>query len=103
MLSGTIEQWLIVTAAMGTVYEFTRCSAANLRRKDDTWNEAIGGFFGGAVVGLRCMLPQNVRAGSLPADSTNRPEYPRDCGLRSRPFDHSRDLSLHRPLDRWSP
>ncbi|KAK7521458.1 uncharacterized protein IWZ02DRAFT_430377 [Phyllosticta citriasiana] len=39
--------------ALGTIYEFTRCSSANLRRKDDTWNEAIGGFFGGAVIGLK--------------------------------------------------
>ncbi|KAF2144450.1 uncharacterized protein K452DRAFT_284769 [Aplosporella prunicola CBS 121167] len=39
--------------AMGFSYEFVRCATANLRQKDDTWNEIIGGFFGGAMVGLR--------------------------------------------------
>lgn len=38
---------------MGGVYEFARSASANLRQKDDSWNEAIGGFFGGAMVGLR--------------------------------------------------
>ncbi len=33
---------------------FTKTAAANLREKDDAWNAAIGGFFGGTMVGLRC-------------------------------------------------
>ena len=41
-------------AAMGGAFEFTRLAAANLREKDDSWNPAIGGFFGGAVAGMRC-------------------------------------------------
>ncbi|MCJ1269700.1 hypothetical protein MMC22_009592 [Lobaria immixta] len=42
-----------VFAAMGGAFEFTRVAAANLREKDDCWNPTIGGFFGGAVLGLR--------------------------------------------------
>lgn len=41
-------------AAMGGAFEFTRLASANLREKDDSWNPAIGGFFGGAVAGMRC-------------------------------------------------
>ena len=41
-------------AAMGGAFEFTRLAAANLREKDDSWNPAIGGFFGGAVAGMKC-------------------------------------------------
>lgn len=44
---------IAVFTAMGGVYEFARSASANLRQKDDSWNEAIGGFFGGAMVGLR--------------------------------------------------
>ncbi|KAK4192294.1 Tim17/Tim22/Tim23/Pmp24 family-domain-containing protein [Podospora australis] len=40
-------------AAVGTAYEFTRVAAANLREKEDHYNNAIGGFVGGAVLGLR--------------------------------------------------
>jgi len=39
---------------MGGTYEFCRRAAANLRAKDDTYNEAIGGFVSGSVIGLRC-------------------------------------------------
>ncbi|KAJ4293033.1 hypothetical protein N0V88_005697 [Collariella sp. IMI 366227] len=40
-------------AAVGGVYEFTRVASANLRQKNDFWNNGIGGFCGGAVMGLR--------------------------------------------------
>ena len=40
-------------AAMGGAFEFTRVAAANLREKDDSWNPAVGGFFGGAVAGMK--------------------------------------------------
>ncbi|KAL8713863.1 MAG: hypothetical protein Q9220_002008 [cf. Caloplaca sp. 1 TL-2023] len=58
----TTSGWGVITrtggtigifAAVGGVYEFTRIAAANLREKDDSWNPAIGGFFGGGVMGLR--------------------------------------------------
>lgn len=39
---------------MGGAYEFFRTAAANLREKNDSYNEAIGGFVGGAMLGLRC-------------------------------------------------
>ncbi|KAF2459646.1 NADH-ubiquinone oxidoreductase 213 kDa subunit [Lineolata rhizophorae] len=39
-------------AALGAGYAFTSTAAANLREKDDAYNEAIGGFFGGSVIGL---------------------------------------------------
>ena len=36
---------------MGGAYEFTKAASANLRKKDDSWNPAIGGFIGGAILG----------------------------------------------------
>ncbi|KAL8704062.1 MAG: hypothetical protein Q9201_002761 [Fulgogasparrea decipioides] len=36
-------------AAIGGTYEFARTAAANLREKNDAYNNAIGGFFGGGV------------------------------------------------------
>lgn len=39
-------------AAVGAGYQFTRDATANLRQKNDIYNEAIGGFVGGTVVGL---------------------------------------------------
>jgi len=42
------------TAAMGGAYEFSKCASANLRQKDDSYNGAIGGFFAGSMLGLRC-------------------------------------------------
>ncbi|KAI9707309.1 MAG: hypothetical protein M1836_000269 [Candelina mexicana] len=44
---------IAVFAAMGGTYEFSRTASANLREKDDSWNPTIGGFLGGAVLGLR--------------------------------------------------
>ncbi|KAK0721535.1 Tim17/Tim22/Tim23/Pmp24 family-domain-containing protein [Apiosordaria backusii] len=46
-------------AAVGTVYEFSRVASANLREKNDHYNNAIAGALGGAVLGLR--------AGRIPA------------------------------------
>lgn len=40
-------------AAMGGAYAFTKTVSANLRQKEDAWNTAIGGFFGGSMIGLR--------------------------------------------------
>jgi hypothetical protein len=42
----------VPTAAVGASFAFTTTAAANLREKSDPWNPAIGGFFGGAVLGL---------------------------------------------------
>ena len=41
-------------AAMGGSYEFAKTASANLREKDDSWNNAIGGFFAGTMLGLKC-------------------------------------------------
>ncbi|KAK4237579.1 hypothetical protein C8A03DRAFT_15907 [Achaetomium macrosporum] len=46
-------EMVVTMAAAGGVYEFTRLASANLREKEDFWNEGIGGFFAGATVGLR--------------------------------------------------
>lgn len=43
---------LIGTAAMGGTYTFASLASANLREKDDTWNVAIGGFAGGAMLSM---------------------------------------------------
>ncbi|MCJ1274104.1 hypothetical protein MMC21_001899 [Puttea exsequens] len=40
-------------AAAGGAYSFSKAAAANLREKDDSYNPAIGGFFGGAILGMR--------------------------------------------------
>ena len=43
-------------AAMGGTFEFVRIASANLREKDDSWNPAIGGFFAGGILGMKCQL-----------------------------------------------
>lgn len=50
---------------MGGAYEFARTASANLRQKDDSWNEAIGGFFGGAMIGLRCKRDTIAMVGDI--------------------------------------
>lgn len=47
-------------AAMGGTYEFVKTASANLREKEDAWNVALGGFFSGAILGLRG-LPFPIR------------------------------------------
>ena len=42
-----------VVAAVGGTYEFTRFASANLRERDDSLNQAIGGFLAGSILGLR--------------------------------------------------
>lgn len=43
---------LSFAGAVGASYKFSELAAANLREKDDHYNSAIGGFVGGAVLGL---------------------------------------------------
>lgn len=38
---------------MGGTYSFVRTASANLREQDDVYNTALGGFFSGALLGLR--------------------------------------------------
>jgi len=53
-------------AAMGASYAFTKTVSANLREKEDHYNTAIGGFFGGAIVGLtRRTMPATLGYGAL--------------------------------------
>ncbi|KAJ5972051.1 Mitochondrial inner membrane translocase subunit Tim17/Tim22/Tim23/peroxisomal protein PMP24 [Penicillium vulpinum] len=40
-------------AAMGGTYEFIKTASANLREKEDHYNVTLGGFFSGAILGLR--------------------------------------------------
>ena len=42
-----------ILGTMGGAYSFTKIASANLRREDDAWNTAIGGFVGGFIMGLR--------------------------------------------------
>lgn len=42
-----------LTAAMGGTYAFVSTASANLRQKNDAYNAGLGGFFAGALVGLR--------------------------------------------------
>jgi hypothetical protein len=56
-------------ATVGGVYEFTKTASANLREKEDQYNEAISGFLAGATMGVTSKLG----AGSLwsAADTTD--------------------------------
>ncbi|KAI9807763.1 MAG: hypothetical protein M1825_005068 [Sarcosagium campestre] len=42
-----------IFAAMGGAHEFVSNASANLRQKDDSWNQTFGGFFAGAILGLK--------------------------------------------------
>lgn len=42
-------------AAMGASYAFASTVSANLRQKNDSWNQAIGGLVGGSMIGLTRM------------------------------------------------
>ncbi|KAJ5172903.1 hypothetical protein N7492_005496 [Penicillium capsulatum] len=42
-----------IFAAMGGTYSFVRTASANLREQEDVYNTALGGFFSGALLGLR--------------------------------------------------
>jgi hypothetical protein len=42
-----------LAAAVGGTYEFTRFASANLRERDDSLNQALGGFLAGSILGLR--------------------------------------------------
>lgn len=51
----SISQLLIcfLLVAMGATYEFIKTASANLREREDHYNVALGGFFSGAILGLR--------------------------------------------------
>jgi len=42
-------------AAMGGTYQFITTATANLREKQDPWNQFLGGFSAGSFIGLRSM------------------------------------------------
>lgn len=44
---------MVVVAAMGGAYEFTRAASANIRERNSALNSGIGGFFAGSVLGLK--------------------------------------------------
>lgn len=44
-------------AAMGGTYEFIKTASANLRETEDPWNTALGGFFAGSILGMKCKFP----------------------------------------------
>ncbi|EDU45777.1 NADH-ubiquinone oxidoreductase a subunit [Pyrenophora tritici-repentis] len=57
---------IAVFGTAGVAYQFTKDAAANLRRKDDTYNEAMAGFAAGATTGIfRRSLPYMLGAGAL--------------------------------------
>ncbi|KAF2737904.1 NADH-ubiquinone oxidoreductase 213 kDa subunit [Polyplosphaeria fusca] len=63
-------------AGVGAVYQFSRDSAANLRGKDDAYNEAIGGFLGGIGVGLaRRSIPFMLGMGVVTATTMSAWRY----------------------------
>ncbi|KAK3317871.1 hypothetical protein B0T19DRAFT_300562 [Cercophora scortea] len=56
-----------VSAVMG-MYEFSRIAAANLREKEDHYNQAIGGFLAGSILGLRTgRMPRILGLGAFSA------------------------------------
>jgi hypothetical protein len=48
-------------ASMGGTYEFVKTASANLREKEDHWNTTWGGFFSGAIIGLRGLFNPFLR------------------------------------------
>ena len=42
----------MISVAAGAGFGFSRGAAANLRQSNDSYNDAIGGFVCGAVVGM---------------------------------------------------
>ena len=52
-LSFTLTVADMHAAAMGGTYAFVSTASANLRQKNDAYNAGLGGFFAGALVGLR--------------------------------------------------
>lgn len=46
---------------MGGTYAFVSTAAANLRQKNDAYNPGLGGFFAGALVGLRSTPIRNKK------------------------------------------
>jgi hypothetical protein len=70
LLSESLHAVLTIDlAAMGLSYGFTKTFAANIRQKEDSWNTAIGGFFGGSMIGLRGMV--HVESSSFRPLNTN--------------------------------
>ncbi|KAI9367496.1 hypothetical protein BJX61DRAFT_547435 [Aspergillus egyptiacus] len=94
-----IGPWGVVTrtggtigifAAMGGTYEFVKTASANLREKEDTWNVALGGFFSGAILGLRARtFPALLGYGAALAGAMGSFDY---CG--STLFGRERDLNV---------
>ncbi|GKZ21089.1 hypothetical protein AbraIFM66951_002478 [Aspergillus brasiliensis] len=65
-----------IFAAMGGTYEFVKTASANLREKEDHWNVALGGFFSGAILGLRARtFPALLGYGVALATATGAFEY----------------------------
>ncbi|RAL03742.1 Tim17/Tim22/Tim23/Pmp24 family protein [Aspergillus ibericus CBS 121593] len=65
-----------IFAAMGGTYEFVKTASANLREKEDHWNVALGGFFSGALLGLRARtFPALLGYGAALATLTGAFEY----------------------------
>ncbi|KAK4218384.1 hypothetical protein V8F33_012590 [Rhypophila sp. PSN 637] len=97
-----------IFAASGGAYEFTKQAAANLREADDYANDAIGGFFGGAVLGLPTLrMPRVLGYGTMFAVVMGFFEYT-GGSLRARKTDPSIDeferkeqlrLNRRRPID----
>lgn len=53
LYSFAIVKLICCVASMGGVYGFAKTASANLREKNDPYNNALGGFFAGSMVGLR--------------------------------------------------
>ncbi|KAE8410338.1 hypothetical protein BDV36DRAFT_278090 [Aspergillus pseudocaelatus] len=65
-----------IFAAMGGTYEFVKTASANLREKEDHWNVALGGFFSGAILGLRARtFPALLGYGAALATAMGTFEY----------------------------
>lgn len=86
---------------MGGAYAFFKSASANLRQKDDTYNHAIGGFFSGSMLGLRCMFPSPARRDTPRRDGseTNGNRSPLGTSssrIRHIACCHSCSIQLHR-------
>ncbi|KAF2011766.1 hypothetical protein BU24DRAFT_288783 [Aaosphaeria arxii CBS 175.79] len=77
---------IAVYAGVGFAYQFTRDSAANLRQKNDTYNEALAGFASGVVIGLsRRSIPFMLGAGASVATVMAAYGYTSGFGIGAGP------------------
>jgi hypothetical protein len=85
---------------MGGTYEFVKTASANLREKEDHYNVALGGFFSGAILGLRGKFQVQLNLLAVCCEANNRrshsPHIPRSARIRHCAVHRHDRLRVHR-------